>query len=68
MLMMFHIALLTLRVWALYGKGRALTIFLIAVYGGSFAASGAKIYLSLSSLQGMCTPARYPRIILTFPQ
>jgi len=49
-------ALLTLRVWALYGKSRALTVFLLAVYGGSFAASGAKIYLSLSSLEVMVVP------------
>ncbi|KAF8683084.1 hypothetical protein AX14_004205, partial [Amanita brunnescens Koide BX004] len=45
--------LLTLRVWALYGHGRKLTVFLAVVYGGSFVASGVKIYLSLKSLQVM---------------
>jgi len=48
--------LLTLRVWALYGKGRILSVFLLAVYGGAFAASGAKIYLSLSTLEVMVVP------------
>ena len=46
-------ALLTLRVWALYGKSKALTAFLLTIYCGSFAASGTKIYLALSSLEGV---------------
>ncbi|KAM6489337.1 hypothetical protein JOM56_015238 [Amanita muscaria] len=49
-------ALLTLRVWALYGKSKGLTAFLLTIYGGSFAASGTKIYLSLSSLEVTIVP------------
>ncbi|KAF8626139.1 hypothetical protein AX15_005075 [Amanita polypyramis BW_CC] len=43
--------LLILRVWALSGRGRKLSVFLLAVYIGSFAASAIKIYLSLKTVQ-----------------
>ncbi|KAF8638475.1 hypothetical protein AX17_002186 [Amanita inopinata Kibby_2008] len=48
--------ILTRRVWALYGNGRKLMVFLLFLYGGSFVAAAVKIQLSLATLRVIVVP------------